>query len=153
MKYQILSFIIVFIVTSCGPKVIYSHKVNIPLKWKYNEEICFEYQISNRSSPYDLRLCLVHTAEYDYENMYVNVTTIFPTGKKTTNPVSLQLANSDGTWQGNCSGDLCTVEIEMSTKAFFENIGKYTLCFTQYSRKDSLEGLVSMELKVVESLK
>ena len=96
---------------------------------------------------------LVHAAEFDYENMYVNVTTVFPDGKKTTNPVSFQLANADGTWQGNCNGDVCTIDIEMTSKAFFEKVGKYTLCFTQFSRKDSLEGLVSMELKVVESPK
>lgn len=148
LKYLITALVISLYLVSCGPKVIYTHKVDIKQPWDYFSPVTFEYEITDTIEAYDLQLSVVHADNFTFENMYVNATTIFPDGKKITRPVSLQLANSNGDWLGTCSGDHCTIQIPISTGAYYKSTGKYSLIFDQYSRKGNLEGIQSLEMEI-----
>lgn len=133
--------------------MIFDQKESIPDPWLYNKNINFDVDVSDETKQYDLVLFLTHSDIFSYENLYLNTTTIFPDGTKTTNPVSIQLADNNGEWIGDCSGNNCLITIEMLSSAYFKFRGKYSIVFNQYSRKDSLEGISAIELKVIESQK
>lgn len=137
---------------SCGPKVIFDQKVSIPGLWLYDNNIKFDFEVNDETKKYDLILILSHSDVFSYENLYINATTIFPDGTKTTNPVSLQLADENGEWLGDCSGNNCTISLEMSSAAYFKEVGKYSIILDQFSRNDNLDGISAIELKVVESV-
>jgi gliding motility-associated lipoprotein GldH len=135
---------------SCGPTVIYDQTETIEKPWDYFSPITFEYNISDTLMPYDLQLIVDHTSSFTYENLYINATTIFPDGNKTSHPVSLQLANASGDWLGDCSGDKCETAIEISSSAYFKKVGKYKLIIEQFSRNSGLEGINKFTLKIIE---
>lgn len=135
---------------ACGPNVIYDQTETIPKPWDYFSPITFEYKITDTLVPYDLQLLVDHTSSFTYENLYINATTIFPDGSKTSLPVSLQLASTSGDWLGDCSGDQCTSVIDISLRAYFKKVGKYSLIIEQYSRNSGLEGINEFTLKITE---
>jgi len=136
---------------SCGPKTIFEQKEIVPNPWKYGDKISFTYEIQDTSKAYDLVLEMSHKSIFSFENIYLDVTTIFPEGEVITNPVSFQLSSSQSEWIGDCSGENCDISIEMSSKAYYKKAGKYQLIFEQYSRKESLEGINSLVVKIQEN--
>ena len=135
---------------SCGPKVIFSDKQEIADKWTYASPNTFTYEIEDTLKSYDLQLIVDHNKDFKYENLYINASTVFPDGKKITNPVSLQMTNPESEWIGNCSGDQCTLSIDILSGAFYKSIGKYSLIIEQFSRSEILEGIKAIELKIIE---
>ncbi len=136
---------------SCGPKTIYEQKENIPIPWNYGDKITFDYDIQDTTKAYNLILEISHKIDFSYENIYLNVTTIFPGGEVIKNPVSFQLSDSQTEWIGDCNGDNCVVKIDMSSKAYYKKTGKYQLIFEQHSRKENIEGINSLEVKIQEN--
>lgn len=153
MKHLVIFSILLLNLSSCGPNVIFDQKESISDPWPYDDIKKFDFEITDNAKTYDLILILTHSDVFSYENIYLNATTIFPDGSKTTNPVSLQLADKNGGWIGDCTGDNCSIPIEMSSASYFKSNGKYSIILEQYSRKDSLEGISAIELKVLESQK
>jgi len=149
VKYLFSSLLFVMLY-ACGPKTIFDQQKDIPNPWSYGDKISFEYEVQDTATAYDLLLGINHVTDFSFENLYMNVTTVFPDGQKITNPVSFQLADSQTDWIGDCNSNSCDIEIEMSTKAFYKKSGKYTLIFEQYSRKDSLEGINWLKVKIQE---
>lgn len=135
----------------CGPNLIYKEKKVPSSPWAYGEKICFEFEIVNNAIPYDLLLHMIHTPDFGYENVYVLVTTTFPDQTKINHPVSLQMAKSNGDWEGDCSGSTCALSHSLSLKSYYKLPGKYNICFEQFSRIDKLLGIKSLELEVVEA--
>lgn len=107
--------------------------------------------IEDTLKPYDLQLIVGHKSDFSFENLYINATTVFPEGDKTTYPVSLQLTDGSGDWLGQCSGDNCITKIEISPGAYYKKIGKYQIIIEQFSRKSSLEGINDLTLKISEA--
>ncbi len=151
LKNIVILVLISTFIISCGPKVIYKHKETLGQAWLYGDSLWFEYEIVDISKPYNLKLNVNHSSSFSYENLYVNVTTVFPDSNKTSSPLSLQFSDSAGNWQGNCDSSNCDLTIEMSTKAYFQSAGKYTIIFDQFSRIESLEGVNSFEMILEEA--
>ena len=149
MKYLFISLLILLF-SSCGPNTIFDQKKDIPNPWSYSDQIIFEYEVQDTVKAYNLLLAINHEIEFSYENIYLNVTTVFPDGKKITNPVSFQLADSQTDWIGDCGSKNCDIEIEMSSKAYYKKQGNYQLIFEQHSRKDSIVGINSLSVKIQE---
>lgn len=140
-------------IMSCSQDNIYNQKQRVNDPWKYGEPLSFKYEVTDTVPAFDMVISIEHNATFSYENIYLNTTTFFPNGKSTTNPVSFQLADNKGGWLGKCSGDNCSIEIEMSSGAFFKIQGKYKLIFDQFSREDSLKGIRSIGIRVQKTKK
>lgn len=138
---------------SCGPKVYFEHEEEISGPWTYDHPVRFDYTVRDTSIAYDLLLNINHSSTFSTENLYVNVTTIFPDGKQTTSPVSLELASKNGDWEGKCRGDVCQITINLTTASYYKSAGVYALIFEQYARLDSLKGIFSLELQLIHSKK
>ena len=152
MKNIIYFFILISIVCSCGPKVVYEDTVLLPQYWSYEEPIIFDaFDISDPNQKYDLMLVVKHDAEYKYQNFYTQVKTVFPDETERTDPISIELANKMGTWLSDCSGTSCTLYLVLRDNVKFKDKGKYQLTFVQDTREQKLEGLQSMELKLIEA--
>jgi gliding motility-associated lipoprotein GldH len=133
---------------ACGPKVIYENEQPITQPWTYTDQVAFNFEVQDTSIAYDLHLDVEHNENFGYENAYIEVTTIFPNGKKVVSPLSLQLASSEGSWIGNCSGEKCEIDILLATKAFYNQKGKYSIMINQHSRSEKLEGINALKLKI-----
>ncbi len=150
MKY--LYFLLsVVVLASCGPKVIYEHQMEVPQKWAYKDSLFYEFEVVDTLKPYDISLDITHDASFGYENLYIYAVTVFPEGNRTSNPVSLQLADTAGDWIGKCSGEACQTYINIAGASYFKTTGKYKIIICQHSRQDLLEGIWSIAVKISES--
>ena len=150
MRY-IIFFSITWLVWACDHETLYEETKTIPQPWTYTDKIQFDYAVQDTTKAYDLNVQIIHADSFAYENMYVMVTTIFPGGDSTRNQLSLQLASSDGQWQGVCSRNTCNLSIPMSSAAYFRQPGQYSLIFEQHSREDALHGIESLGLIIKET--
>ena len=95
---------------------------------------------------YELELRISHADNYDFQNLYVRTNTTFPSGKIVTSVTSLELANADATWAGDCSGDACKVTLPLQSRFKFPEEGKYTWMIEPYMRMDTVQGIESIEV-------
>jgi gliding motility-associated lipoprotein GldH len=136
---------------SCNKNEVYHQIAEIEnATWSYDDIKSFEYVVTDTTEIYDLILVPVHTEDFSYQNLYVNIETLFPEGTKTANIVSLNLASNVGGWEGNCSSGYCYPEILLKNKTRFLE-GKYIFNISQNSRDENLVGISKLELVVRKS--
>jgi gliding motility-associated lipoprotein GldH len=145
-------FALVSLLSSCGPTVIYEQEKEVPTAgWAYQDSARFDFSIPEADQAYDLVLKLEHGTTFPYQNFYVKLHTGFPSGKRTTEQVSLQLSGDFGTWLGDCNSEVCNQEITILQNAKFAETGKYYLTVEQFSREPVLGSVGSVGLAVLET--
>jgi gliding motility-associated lipoprotein GldH len=119
--------------------------------WQKGNEVAFTFEAKDTITYYDFLLNVVTNYDYPYQNVYVNISTTFPDGKKTSQLMSLELSKADGTSLGKCSGGECEIPIFINEHIKFKNTGQYIISFSQKSREDKIDGIKSIALKIVQS--
>jgi gliding motility-associated lipoprotein GldH len=131
---------------SCHSDIVFEEEKDVNINgWKHNELISFKYNSIDTSGVFDLLLIPEHSQDFSYQNLYVNIETIFPGGESADHRVSLNLASVSGGWEGDCSSDYCTPIIILKKNARFLS-GPYTFNISQMSREESLNGINSLKL-------
>ena len=123
----------------CGPNFIYEQEQAVEENtWEYAQPVQFPFDISDTLALYNLYLDVEHNTSYPFQNMYVQMHTTQPSGKKISDIVSLELADKAGVWHGNCGGEWCDLRIHIQKNAYFNEVGTYQLTINPYMRQDSL---------------
>jgi len=149
MRYSLFICIILTIV-SCGPTAVYQETNKVGAEWGYDETMSFVIEVQDTAQLYDLLLQLSHSATFRYQNLYVEITTVYPDGNKVSDVLSLQLANKLGRWSGKCGSENCQVDIVLQEAFRFRQIGAHTITIAQHSREVQLDGINSGTLKLIE---
>jgi gliding motility-associated lipoprotein GldH len=134
---------------SCNESLVY--EVNNSLKgevWSYADAQTFETEIKDTTINYDVFVNLRHSFHFDWRNVWINIETTFPDGKKASKRVNLLLSEADGKWFGECTGDNCDIQIPIQENAFFPQIGKYKFSITQDMRVNPLINIRSIGMKI-----
>lgn len=116
--------------------------------WTYDEVLNFSFEITDTSKLYDVFLELEHSTNYEFENLYINIITSYPDSKQDTQMVSLELANAIGMWLGDCGKHTCELNIPIQQKVFFIQEGAYSISLEQYMRKEALQNVNELGLKI-----
>lgn len=161
INYNIISPILVFVLLaailvleSCGEDLYYEQTYNIEAKaWRYEQELDFEFEMQDTTNRYDLLLDIAHLDSYPFQNIYIKIKTLFPSGKILEEVVPIDMANKKGEWYGNCKGANCNLTINLQQSAYFNELGNYHLNLSQYMRKSPLKGIemVGFKLKTVDN--
>lgn len=137
--------------TACQNNFIYdetvSPKDNI---WVHDQALEFNFTVQDTSLRYEFLLDVKHHLDYPFQNLYTRITTIFPDETEQQDVVSLELADQLGLWEGKCRKSICALTIALQERARFDTPGNYQLRFEQYSRQDSLPGLVELRLRIAK---
>jgi gliding motility-associated lipoprotein GldH len=145
-------FCFVFLLSSCGPDIIYEKNYDLPEEgWSYEDALNFEVPVEDTLEIYNLYLDLVHSRDYPFENMYVRIHTTFPSGRRTTEQVSLELAGEAGIWNGDCGREICRITIPIQTNAYFDQTGSYEFTLEQYMRRNPLPGVESIAFRMEDT--
>ena len=148
MRYLI--YILPFLLWSCGPEVIYEEKIKVTDPWSYDEDMVYIFDVIDTTQKYNLIYELTHSKEFKYQNLYVQISTTYPNGRKVEDQVSLQIANKKGEFYGKCFTN-CSLDIGLQEKFRFKDLGKHTIAISQYSRIEKLQGIKSGTLVLIES--
>ncbi|NNE30058.1 MAG: gliding motility lipoprotein GldH [Saprospiraceae bacterium] len=147
MRSHYLPLLLLLLFSSCRPDYSFQSKFTIEgNQWSYEEPVSFQFEAPDTSSFYTLWLSVGHLEEYAYQNMYVEISTIFPKGKSTNQVLSLDLADKFGRWEGKCRGGTCEVLIPLQTKVRFRDIGTHEVRIRQNTRDNPLESISSFTL-------
>lgn len=147
-KILILSITILslaFCLQSCGPNYIYTKEYTIQNNiWCYRDSLTFEVPIDDNKAKYTFSLLLSHGNDFPNENVYVTIATKSPDGTRASKQVSLELADKTGQWRNSS----CQAFVPVIEKATFSKAGKYIVTVAQNNRRDSLEMVEKIGLKV-----
>lgn len=148
-----LSILFIFLLTSCGPNVIYEQSHLIGDSWSYENTIDFNFEIDTPEKEYDLLLTVVHDADFGYQNIYTKIKTTYPTEEEFVTPLSIELANKMGSWLSKCDSEVCTLHLLLRDDIKFKDLGEYKISFIQDTREADLQGIQSIGLSLIETEK
>lgn len=137
--------------SACGPEVIFEQREDLPGIWSYQDSVAFRYTIVDTNSGYDLELLVNHTDAFATQNLYARFVTVYPNGLRQSEEVSLELADKFGQWLGDCKGADCSLKLQIQQRAKFPEPGEYGLILHQFGRRDSLEALTGIGLRVLKA--
>lgn len=152
-KISIFLYLLFLTLTlGCGPDFVIEerHKIS-PEGWSYADTVGFNFDIRDTNRVFNLFLEVDHQQAFSFQNLYVKVHTIFPSGRRSEQVLSLELADKMGLWQGRCDSENCTLRIPIQEEIFFNEPGKYALSLEQFMRESPLPGLNSFTLLVEDT--
>ena len=149
MKY--LLPVLVFIAFSCGNKHTFVVEKEMPKGdfWTNDDFVRAEFNV-DKGIPYNIYFELKHTDDYPFENLYLRIIDNF-TGKKDTDIVNINLANSYGIWYGDKRGDNYTFSTLLRKAFKFKDSSIHAIQIEQFTRRDSLEGVTKVSFYIDEN--
>ena len=138
--------------SACGPNYIYDKTYPIQGNtWTYSDSLSFEVEVRDTLKIYNLYLDLEHNTDFPFQNLYTQISTSFPSGKRISEQLSLELQGKSGAWLGNCGSTYCKLRIPIQEGAYFNSSGKHTIVVNQFMRSDSINGVKSLSLRVEDT--
>lgn len=136
-----------FCFISCQEKPLFDASLNFEDgKWSSENVLTLDFEIEEPEEKYDLNLFVGHTTEFEFQNIYLNITTIFPNKNEVEKSIPVDLANKRGKWNGNCNSKKCKLQVYLQEGFKFKEKGKYTIKVEQHSRIEKLEGINFLNL-------
>jgi len=153
-KSNILTITFFALLTFIGCKEDFyfeSERVLTADQWSYQDSLDFTFSIADTSALYNLYLDINHSTEYPYQNVYLNVATLFPSGKRIKERLPIDFADKTGRWYGNCDSEWCKLRVNLQQDAFFNEIGKHTITLEQNMRVNPLPGIRQLSIKLEDT--
>ena len=139
-----------FILPACNePGTLIDQSTNLPEQnWSYINKIKTDVKIDDNSIPYNIYFNLRHSANYKYSNIFVLVHQSNPDHQTHTTRFEFKLANPDGEWLGNGSGNLYSYRLPLHENYRFPDKGIYTFTIEQNMRDNPLKEVADAGLRV-----
>ncbi|MGQ0737647.1 MAG: gliding motility lipoprotein GldH [Bacteroidota bacterium] len=154
-RLRILYFLllILFFFSSCQTIDLYEKTAAIPgHKWKNSFKPSFTFVIKDTAVPYKIFVTLRHRDKYNYNNIYISLTTRQPGQDSTqTAMYDLKLGNDEEGWKGSGMDDIYEHRIPLTpetTDFYFRKKGNYTFAIEQVMREDPLEHVMNVGLRI-----
>ncbi|MVN20284.1 gliding motility lipoprotein GldH [Mucilaginibacter arboris] len=116
--------------------------------WPYINKIKTDVKIEDISVPYNIYFNLRHSADYKYSNIFILVHQISPDHQTKIIRYEFKLANPDGEWLGNGSGNLYSYRLPLQTNFRFPIKGTYSFIIEQNMRDNPLKEVADVGLRV-----
>jgi gliding motility-associated lipoprotein GldH len=119
--------------------------------WVYSNKIKATVKIDDATIPYNLYFNLRVTADYKYSNLFVLMHQLNPDKKEHNVRYEFKLANSDGEWLGDGSGNIYTYQIPFRKNYKFPAKGVYQFEIEQNMRDNPLHEVSDVGMRVEKS--
>ena len=135
--------------SACEKSRVFDKNISLEKEgWFYGEKQNFEVSILDTNTTYNLYINVRHTDEYPYNNLWVNMTTVFPDSTVQENKVSVVLSESNGEWIGTCVDGICYNSVLVQSNFLLNQKGKYTISLEQDMRMNPLPFVLSIGVKL-----
>jgi len=121
--------------------------------WTYVNKFRYDVAIDDPTLAYNIYINLRVTGDYKYSNMFILLTQVDPDKKSTTTRFELKLADKDGAWLGDGSGNLYSFQQPVLTGYKFPAKGNYTFYIEQNMRDNPLREVSDVGLRVEKAEK
>jgi gliding motility-associated lipoprotein GldH len=119
--------------------------------WTYGNLIKYDVTIDNEKIPYNVYFNLRVTADYKYSDIFILVHETGPGKKPDTSRYEFKLANTDGEWLGDGSGNLYSYQMMFLQNYTFPAKGVYHFSIEQDMRDNPLHEVSDVGLRVEKS--
>lgn len=148
--YWLAFFVLIFTVSGCTDKnvIIDQNRSVTDHNWTYLNKFKYDVKIDNEKNPYNLYINLRVTADYKYSNLFLLIGQTGPDKKSSVHRFELTLANKDGEWLGEGSGNLYSYQVPFLTQYKFPAKGIYHFYIEQNMRDNPLREVSDVGLRV-----
>ncbi len=137
------------LISSCDKNRYYDKNITIERKgWDYGETKKFDITITDTTAAYNIYVNVRHTDDYEFKNIWLNITAIFPDSSTHENKINVELAKPDGEWIGNCVDDICYTTVLIQSNTSFQLPGNYIFEIEQDMRVKTLTNILDIGLKI-----
>ncbi|MBN8684978.1 MAG: gliding motility lipoprotein GldH [Chitinophagales bacterium] len=137
------------LLAACGPSYVYDETQTPPAQgWGYADTLRYSFNISDTSAVYTMHLDFKHAADYKFQNLYLNLDTYLPDGKKLHKLRSFEFFNTEGKPYGKVEGKAFVANNVLQEYAKFPQPGQYTLLVSQFTRTEQLQGVQGVSLRI-----
>jgi gliding motility-associated lipoprotein GldH len=116
--------------------------------WTYAVKYSYAVKIADEKSLYNVYMNLRVTANYKYSNLFVLIAETGPDNKSKITRYELKLADKDGEWLGQGSGNLYSYQVPFRTNYKFPSKGVYHFTIEQNMRDNPLREVSDVGLRV-----
>jgi gliding motility-associated lipoprotein GldH len=152
MRYLNLALLALTLLAGAGctdPNAVTDQNTEIANRnWAYTNKVKFTVNITDAQVPYNLYLNLRVTGDYKYSNMFVLVQQTDPAKKSLSTRYEIRLANPDGEWLGEGSGNLYSYQTPFKINYKFPASGIYTFQLEQNMRDNPLREVSDVGIRV-----
>lgn len=140
-------------IPACQTIELYEKSVTIPgHTWDKSYKPTFNFTIKDTAVPYKLYVVLRHTDKYNYNNIYVNISTRQPgQDSSRTGRYDLTLATNEKGWLGSGMDDIYEHRILLTPAGqefYFRKTGDYTFTIEQIMRENPLQHVMNVGLRL-----
>ncbi|RYY99266.1 MAG: gliding motility lipoprotein GldH [Chitinophagaceae bacterium] len=142
----------VLFLSGCGHIDLYERTATLKGRvWRSSEKPTFRFDIKDTTVPYQLYVLFRHTAAYNFNNVWVSLSTTFPDGTSSKVQYELPLATNEKGWLGTGMSDVYEHRVALTPlgrEFLFRKAGTYTFTLEQIMRENPLEGVLNVGLRV-----
>ena len=139
---RVLFFVLVVLLCACQQSMDYASQ-NLSAGWSFSNVIFFTLDEQDRTAS-PLNIIVDHSIDYGYENLYLIINTSGTIS--TSDTISLQLADTRGSWLSSCRSDHCLFSYPYELSHSDGKIGEVSI--RQYSREEVLKGINQIGVKL-----
>ena len=139
---------------SCTENRTYEGNIDLDnSSWMVDHSLDFEFEIKQPEKYYDLFFNIRYDADYPYRNIYI----YYDLTDSTETSIQKQLVNFPlftdklGEPLGETNSNIISLQTSLADSVKFPFAGKYSIRMAQYMRTDSLTGVYSAGIKVMEA--
>ncbi len=148
IKFPIIFLVIVFLLQSCNTIDVYEKTIALPQQlWKNNILLSFTCSVKDSNAYYNIYFVIRHTESYHFNNIWLNLTSVFPKDTANKQRLNIQLANGNG-WLGTSMDDIIEQRLLINKQPVRLQAGNYRFSLQQIMREDPLEHVVDAGIRV-----
>jgi gliding motility-associated lipoprotein GldH len=147
-RISLILLLLLFLIISCDNKRFYEKNLSIKNEvWNVNDKPYFEVEVNDTVSLFNFYINLRNSSSYEYSNIYLLLNTYYPNGQQSRDTIECILADSRGYWLGKGT-EIIEHQILFKRRVRFPMIGLYRFEFEQIMRKDNLEDILDIGLRI-----
>lgn len=117
--------------------------------WSQKVKPTFKIDIKDVNKEYDFILTLRTTTDYDYNNLWIFLNTVTPSGSRGREPFEIKISNPDGSWAGKKTGTVVEFPLNFKRRKMPEK-GTYTFIIEQGITESTISEVLDIGLRVEE---
>lgn len=150
MKKSLLIILVCFYFISCAKIGVYEKIAPIPSQsWLYDYKPSFTFTITDTAAAYNVYIVVRHTDAYNYNNLWLSVTSKAPGDTLHSQNISIELGNDVKGWEGAGMDDIFEVRKNITPGPVpFKKAGNYTFTIAQIMRENPLRHILNVGVMV-----
>jgi gliding motility-associated lipoprotein GldH len=136
MKIGVTSILFLIVLVSCSSPYIEKKEASVD-SLSRRDTLHFSFELE-KGIAYGADLIIEHATGYTYENLYLLILSEGPDMTIHRDTFSVQLAENDGYWIGDCDGTNCSLATPLFRRLLYERSGQWNVSIIQFSRDEQI---------------